>query len=140
MVALAELTAELDEPARLLGLLDPLGYGREVEHLCQVEDRAKDGRLSVGLADLVNEGLGDLEVVEGKLLEVAKRRMADAEVVDGDLDPERLELAEPPRGRVKVVHQSGLGDLQRQAPRVELRGAERIGNLVDDAIVAKLGG
>ncbi len=68
VIALAERAAELDQAACLLGLLDALGDGGEVEHIRQVQDRAQDRRLGVGLADLVDEGLSDLEVVEGQLL------------------------------------------------------------------------
>ncbi len=47
----------------------------------------------------------DLERVDGELAEVGERRVAGAEVVDGDAHAELLDLAQAAHGGVGVAHQ-----------------------------------
>ena len=69
---------------------------RERQH-CQrvshVDDRANEGApIDRGVFD--EERLVDLHDVEREVAEVAQRRVAGAEVVDGQIDPESLERVE----------------------------------------------
>ena len=97
--------------------------------------RAGTSRLA---ADAGDERLVDLEVVQREPLEVAQRAVADAEVVDGEIDAELLELLEPPDRRLGVLHQRRLGDLERQAGRRQAGGSERLRDLVRKSGLAEL--
>ena len=55
------------------------------------------------LGQLGDEGAVDLQHVDRELAQVGERGVAGAEVVDGDPDPERLQLAQPPRGFLGVA-------------------------------------
>ncbi len=61
---------------------------------------------------LVHERLVDLDAVDGEPLQVSQGRVAGAEVVDGQLQPKRLELSEPPNGAGYVAKAAG-GPAQR---------------------------
>ena len=61
----------------------------------------------------------DLEHVEGEALEAAERRVAGAEVVEHEAQPVLLEGVEHGGRRVGLLHQHGLGDLQRERPGAE---------------------
>ena len=66
-----------------------------------------------------DEFAGDLEDVDPEAAQVAERRVAGPEVVDGDPDPEiadRLEARDRRRG---VVEHDRLGHLEHELPRLE---------------------
>ena len=94
-VALAERAAELDELTALVIVLDALGDRAEVERARKTDDRLHETRGTVLAADLVDERLRDLEDVDREPLQVAERRVAGAEVVDGDAHAEVPQLVEP---------------------------------------------
>src|SRR5579872_3838433 len=68
----------------------------------------------------------DLEDVHGEAAEVGERGVAGAEVVDGDLDADRLQGLEGADGDVQVVHQYALGDLHAERAGRETGAAERL--------------
>ena len=83
----------LQELALSLGL-DPFGDDAEVQAVGQVDRRgAERGVLRVEL-DAADEALVDLQDVDRKALEVGEGRVAGAEVVEGDLDAQLLQLGE----------------------------------------------
>jgi hypothetical protein len=47
-----------------------------------------DSSVNRVLADLVDKGLVDLDLVDGETLQVRQRRVAGAEVVDRECDPQ----------------------------------------------------
>ena len=57
----------------------------------------------------------------GQLAQVAERRVAGAEVVDGEAHAERLQRLELLARRVDVVEQHALGELERESRGVEAR-------------------
>ncbi|HEX3212388.1 MAG TPA: hypothetical protein VH016_07445, partial [Actinomycetota bacterium] len=63
----------------------------------------------------VHERLVDLDRVDRHLAQVGERGVAGAEVVDGQVHPEPLELVKADDGHLQVVHQDALGDLEGQA-------------------------
>ena len=70
-----------------------------------------------GMAGLVVDEIGgegpvDLEDVDRELLEVAQRRVAGAEIVEGEEHPELLEVGQHDQGPLGILDEGALGDLQ----------------------------
>ena len=61
----------------------------------------------------VHEGLVDLELRRGDVLEVGQRRKPGAEIVDGNIDAHRLDPQQVVIARLLVLHHRALGDLHR---------------------------
>ena len=80
---------------------------------------------SVRLLEAARDELAvDLQVVERQVLEVVERAEARAEVVEREAAAELREaLGEAPRER-DVRDRRGLGDLEDQAPRVDVGARE----------------
>ena len=88
---------------------------------------AVDDRRVLGiLAEPVDEGPVDLQHVDGEPLQVAERRVAGAEVVDGQLDAERAQVLQHLEPGRRVGHQRGLGDLEAERRRLEAAALERL--------------
>ena len=79
-------------------------------------DGADGGIVRVG-GDVGDEGLVDLEDVEGKALQIGQAGIAGAEVVDGEGDAHGLELVQRARRLLDVLHDERLGDFQFQVAR-----------------------
>ena len=82
--------------------------------------------------ELGHEGAVDLEGVEGEPVQVAERRVAGAEVVQVQLDPQLLQPVEQARDRLRALHEDALGDLELQGRGVDAR-------LVEDPLEAPRG-
>ena len=91
--ALREVAAAGVQRLVLGGALDALGDGHQPERVRDLHDRAHEQRARAA-EDVAHERAVDLEQVDRELLEVGERRVAGAEVVDGEPDAERAE----PRG------------------------------------------
>ena len=93
--------------------------------MAEGDDRAGDGGIVGAAGDVADEAAVDLELVNRQLLEVAERRIAGAEVVDGQADALLLEQAEGLDGTLGVLHDKGLGDLQFEIIRAESADLQR---------------
>ena len=78
------------------------------------DDGAGDLPVLFALRQTVDEAAVDLQYVDGELLEVVQRRIAGAEIVDGDAQAQALEVGEGLHGAGHVLHQRALGQLQFQ--------------------------
>ena len=95
-----------------------------------------DRRVLRVVLDALDEGAVDLDHVDREAPQLAERREAGAEVVDGDSHPELvqlLELGPGPLAGMAFLDDRGLGDLQAQEARRQLRGRERLANERADA-------
>ena len=115
VVALGQVAAELGQGGRLLGLLHALGHGVQMQGAGQSDDGPGHRRLLGPARDPVHERLVDLDGVDRHPPQVGQRGVAGAEVVDGQVRAEPLQLVEADDRHLKVVHQDALGDLQGQA-------------------------
>jgi hypothetical protein len=106
--------------------------------VAELDDRPGQGGVLAVAGDRVDEGLVDLEDVDREAAQVAERGVAGAEVVDRQPDAERLQLTEPGDGRVGVVHEQALGDLQDQRAGVEVGVAQRGGDVIDQPGILEL--
>src|SRR6266576_322142 len=129
---LAQVAFHGDELFQLVGAFDPLGNrlevqdGRELDH-----GRGERGGLAA-FGHAVDEGLVHLQDVDGEAADVVEGRVSGAEVVDRELDAERLQLLEASDREIHVVDHHGLGDLEHQLAGVQAARRERFADLVDD--------
>src|SRR5215472_10050568 len=91
--ALALVAAQVLQLETLLVGLDAFRGHVHVEALGHGDHRAHDGAVAALVAEPLHEGAVDLERVYREALEIAERRVAGAEVVDGEPHPQVLELA-----------------------------------------------
>jgi hypothetical protein len=81
--------------------------------------------------DPVDEGLVDLDEIDGKVGQVAERRVPGSEVIDREADAEASDGVKTGQGEVEILDDGTLGDLQDERPGRESRGVQRAGNVVD---------
>src|SRR6185369_4800410 len=93
-VALAELAAKRAQRSQLVDSLDPFRDDLQSECLGELDDRPDEHRAFAVCPEAVDERSIDLEDVDGEAIEIAQRRVASAEVVDGEPDAVRSQLAE----------------------------------------------
>src|SRR5919197_1933098 len=98
VIALPELAAQPAQLLELLGALDALGDRLQAHPAAELDDRARQRAVLRAAGDRVDEALVDLQRVDRELAQVAQRRVAGAEAVDGDRQPQRLQ-ARQARGR-----------------------------------------
>src|SRR5439155_25902455 len=77
---------------------------------------------------------------DGEALEVAQRRIAGAEVVDGNAHAQRLQLAQRLDGRLRVLHGVALRDLQLEQARRQAGVGEGVGDVTDEPGLLELPG
>ena len=85
-----------------------------------------DRRVLRVVLDALDEGAVDLDHVDREAAQLAERREAGAEVVDGDPHPELvqlLELGPGPLAGMAFLDERGLGDLEPQEARRQSRAS-----------------
>jgi hypothetical protein len=98
----------------------------------------RQGADRAAVGDAGHEAPVHLEDVDRELAQAGQRRVAGAEVVDGQPHPERLELVQPGSGRVGPADQHGLGDLEDQRPGRQAGGGERRVDVLDQPALVQL--
>ena len=73
----------------------------------------------------------DLQCLDWKLVQGAERRVAGPEVIHGELDVEFIQLTQRFRNRLRVTHQSRLGNFELQELRVESRDHQQALDILD---------
>ena len=122
--ALGEVAAARGQRLGLGGALDALGDGHQPERVRDLHDGPDEQRARPG-EDVAHERAVDLQQVDRELLEVGERRVAGAEVVDGEPHAEVAQPPEPDGRRGRVLHQRALGDLEDQPVGLEAAAAEQ---------------
>ena len=74
----------LGQEPGLLFSLDAVGDHRHVEAPARCNHGAANRRLLLAVAKIANKGLFDLDLVEGKKLQIRQRRIAGAKIIHGD--------------------------------------------------------
>ena len=124
--------------AHLLFVLDALGDRFEAERFAEHHHGARELRALVLLGQPADERAVDLQDVDREAVQVGKRRIAHAEIVDREPHAERLELAEALQVDLGVVHDRALGQLDHQVARVEARDVERVAHVGDQVRVLQV--
>ena len=65
--------------------------------------------------DIAHEGLIDFQGADGKLLQSRQRRVAGAEIIDGEVQAHGIQLVQQADGALRIGHQGGFGDFQLEA-------------------------
>jgi len=94
------------------GVFDALGNQLKVERFSQSDDRANNRQIVGVSAEVTDKSRVDLERIDWKGLQVRQDGVTGAEVVDGDLDPNLLQLREGSASGFDVANHSALSDLQ----------------------------
>ncbi|MEO5843041.1 MAG: ABC transporter permease, partial [Acidimicrobiales bacterium] len=124
--ALHPIAAGDAQDLELANVLHSFGHDLHAQRVREGRDRVDDRRCLVIVLELADERPVDLDRVDGKVAQVADRRVTGAEVVDGDLDAEFLERAELSQRSRIVVDESRLGDLESDRRWVDVRRLERL--------------
>src|SRR6476661_801211 len=138
--ALAVLAPELAQDRRLHLVLDALGDSRQPERRRELEDRVGEPRVGSLGSEPVDERLRDLDQVDRELGEPAQRRVARAEVVEGEADPDLAEPVHRAQRAVLVAERGRLRDLEREPSRVDARARQLDRQLLDQVVVDELAG
>lgn len=133
------LVATLRLEAVELGLgLDSLTGGPHAQAGAQ-PDHCPDNETGIGCRrDVAHERLVDLNLVEGKAAQVAQGRVARAEIVHGDADPEAPQGVQGRQGGDVVLEQDRLRDLEFEALGPKPAGRQGLAHGGDDDFVAEL--
>src|ERR1700733_14995072 len=118
--ALPELAAEPEEHVGVGLALYALGDGNEIEAVAEADDGGGDLSAFPGVGHGTDEAGIDLQLVEGKRLEMAQAGVAGAEVVEGEARTLLLELIGDEGGLCGVADQSALGDFEDKAAQGEV--------------------
>ncbi len=118
--------------------LDSLSHRIESQRLTERDDGAREFRAVTGIRQTVNEGLIDLQNVDRKPVQVGKRRVARAEIVARDADSERLQLAQPPQVRFRVVHDGAFGQFDHEIVRLKPGLLQRVRDVLHQIAVLQV--
>ena len=139
-VALAAIAAHRPQPRQLQRRLQPLGDDGDAEGVAEVDDGLDDRRVLGVEAEPGDEATVDLDRLDREPLEVRQRRVAGAEVVDGEVQAEAAQVAQGDRRRLDVGEQRGLGDLQPQRVGRDAGLGEHVGDEAGEGRVDDLAG
>src|SRR3954468_21679744 len=140
VIPLPHLAADLAHRLELTGGLDALGHHIETERVGQLRDRAGEGGARAAVAGPGDERLVHLHHVEGEPAEVAERRVARAEVIEGEPHPGLAQFVKACDPHRRVRDQHGLGDLHDELVRGDSRLVDRGAYAVDQAALLELRG
>src|SRR5439155_10980777 len=110
-MSLARRAALLPEPAALVLALHALGDDQEAQAAAEVDGGADDGRVGRGRVHRTDEGAVDLQLVYRHPREGGERRIAGAEVVEGEADAEVAQLAQDLVDDVELAERERFGQL-----------------------------
>src|SRR5205085_2703822 len=117
--------AQLD---KLLLELDPLSDNIDAHPARQPDDGHRDCTFASVLAETGDERPVDLELIDGKALEVPQRGVARAEVVYRDAHTVILQAVEANADRVLVGHDHRLSDLECEEAGIQTSQFQRPGD------------
>src|SRR6516162_8848119 len=122
------------------GCLDPFSDHLQAEGVGESDDRADNGQVAGVGAQVTDESGVDLEHVDREGLQMRQHRIAGAEVVDGDLDPDLLQLPQGFASGFDVVYHGTLGDLQTDRSAVDAELLDGVGNAINETTRDQLDG
>src|ERR1043165_3890768 len=137
--ALRVVDAELaHHPQHRVGL-DPLGHGGDAHGAADAADGGDHGAVDGIVGDVAHELAVDLEEVHRQVLEVAERAHARAEIVQREAATQRAQGVYEADGVREVVDRRGLGDLEAQHLRRDVRGGDLVPHEAQEVLVAERG-
>ena len=137
-IALSAIATELAQLFELGLGVDAVGDHTESERVPELDERANDRRVLVGLSERLDEALVDLDQVDRQLSQTREGRRARPEVAERQPHAGRLERAQRRRDRFGILADGALGHLEADRAGVDLGGADRVAQQRRQARVAKL--
>src|ERR1035437_3132153 len=122
----------------LLFRLDAFSDHGFVEAGAEAGDGTDDGAGVALVAEIADERLVDLDLIERELAQVVERGVAGAEVVERQADAEILELPHGSQGALALLEQHALGDLELEPLRMQSRLRECRYHLQGEAALPEL--
>ena len=139
--ALDLLHAQAAHRIQLIVRLDPFGRGQHAQRIRQPHDRGDDRGVAVGrIGDAADEGLVDLDLVERRVLQIAERGIAGAEIVQRQADAQHLERGEDFLGGGAIAHHHRFGQFDFQPFGRQAAVGQRLGHGRGKARVGELRG
>jgi hypothetical protein len=102
----------------LLGL-NALGDDLEVEAFAHHQDGANDMFGGFVDCDLADEAAINLDLVESEFAQPPQARLAGAEIIKRNPDPDGVEFIDHLGGNLRIAHHRGFRDLQFEPARIE---------------------
>ena len=132
-VALADVATQVQQQHADLDGLDALGHQIAIERPGQADNAIHDGQV-LGVAEhRLDEHLVDLERVHRQAAEIGERRVAGAEIVEGDADAGFPAAPEYRHDRVHVVDRGGFQDLDFERAGLQFRARrQQRGQFLDE--------
>ena len=122
----------------LVVVLDALGDDAQIELLAQRDDGGRHGAVvDVGWQPL-DERPVDLETRDRERLQRAEARIAGAEVVDGDLNAEALQLVHGSDCLPDIAHDQAFRQLEFDIARFQPTLLQRVDDAADEVLLGKL--
>src|SRR5687768_1266679 len=131
--ALAEGASGLPKEPQLLRRLDPFRERGHAQPMRELDHRLDHPTGVLVAIDVVDEGLVDLQDVDGQVLEAGERGVAGPEVIDRQRETPRVELGEDPLRSIGVRHRRRLRDLDDHVVRVDAGTGELLHHLLRQA-------
>jgi hypothetical protein len=110
------------QEAELAGRFHAFGRDPHVQAVRHRDHGARDRGVVSVLRQAVDERAIELERLRGKPLQVGPRRMAGAEVVEGDAHARRVQPLQRAPSALGVGHQRAFGDFDLQPAGIQPRG------------------
>ena len=136
--ALTELTTQRNQFVGFALRLKPFGHDMHTQFVGQGDDGPQDDQ-SRGRSVLPHKGPVDLQRVEGIALQIGERGMAGAEIVQCQAGAQFADPPEHLRGKFRIAHDKGFGDLKLQRFRCDARTRQDRFDIVNQVVTKKLG-
>ena len=86
----------------------------QAEIVSEFDGRPDDDGVALVLDEPQHERLVDLDLIDGQTVETRQRRLAGAEVVDGDRDSHAAQPVQDADGATGIDDERAFGDLERE--------------------------
>src|SRR2546423_512815 len=110
----------LAQEAHLFRAFDTLGSYLESQAVRHRDNGLRYGGVARVARHIADERTVDLQAADRKTLEIRKRGVAGAKIVDRDSDTHLLELTQQRDRALGIVHDGALGQLELEPVRLEL--------------------
>ena len=120
------------------GSLETFGGRMHAETSGEGHNGSHDLCIAVVFADSADKGAVDLQGVCGQSVEVAQGRVAGAKVVEMELDPGAAQLLQLEYGRIGILHDHALGDLEAESRGSSVVSSRTWRILIDQVGLQKL--
>src|SRR3569623_1790637 len=132
------IAARLAQEGELFGCLHALRHHVEAQAPRHGDDGGDDGRVVLIGLHVADEGAVDLESLDREALEIAQRRIARAEIVDGEAHAHAVERGDIVARDLVALHQHALGDLELEQLGFERRQMQDMHHLLTQTEIAEL--